>query len=219
MKIGIIAEGSEDQIVIKNILRSFGIDGSDIELIKPALKYDQTDIHNPDNLTVGTLQGVKNACVGYNAYRVYFERFFADEDSKFIVIHVDTAEIDSQDFVFVKPIKTGNANYATELRKQVIELIDNWLANNYKNQILYAVAIEEIEAWCLAIYTETDTILSANPKKKLKEQIIPRLNIKYDFEEISKPFRKKKNIAKFQKYNQSLSDFVSSIKDKLSENV
>jgi len=33
--IGIIAEGAEDQGVIKNILRAFGFDGSEIKLIRP----------------------------------------------------------------------------------------------------------------------------------------------------------------------------------------
>ena len=63
MRVGIIAEGTEDQAVISNILRAYGVDGSDILTIKPSLQQDVTDENNPtENATIGTFQGVKNAC-------------------------------------------------------------------------------------------------------------------------------------------------------------
>ncbi len=213
MRIGIIAEGAEDQAVITNILRAFKVDSSDIIEIKPSLQKDESDENNPDNPTVGTLQGVKRACIGYSGKRFYFEKAFKTAEVDFVVIHIDTAEIENQDFIFSKPLKVGNANYCTELRNQVIALINNWLDANYQNQLLYAIAIEEIEAWCLTIYLQTDTSLSANAKKKLREDIAPKLNIKYDFNEISKKFRKPKELVKYAEHNQSLKDFVNSIRE------
>lgn len=211
MRIAIIAEGAEDQAVIKNILRAFDVDSSDIINVKPTLQKDENDKNNPDNPTVGTLQGVKNACVGYEGVRYYFERAFTFFDADFVVIHLDTAEIDASEKGFTRPIKTNNENYSTELRNKTIELIDSWLENNFNKQLLYAIAIEEIEAWCLAIYETNDSAKSANPKTKLNN-IINKKNIKYDFDVISQDFRKAKKLQTFLQYNQSLKDFVASIK-------
>ena len=73
--IGIISEGAEDFGVLKNIFRAFGFDGSEIIALRPALSKDATDRHN-DPQTIGTFQGVKNACVGKNGKRPDFENFF-----------------------------------------------------------------------------------------------------------------------------------------------
>ncbi|TAD98022.1 MAG: hypothetical protein EAZ97_11470 [Bacteroidetes bacterium] len=213
MRIAIISEGSEDQAVIQNIFRAFGIDKSDIFLLKPSL---QKDASSPDDSTIGTLQGVKNACIGYHGKRYYFERAIQFFDADFVVIHLDTAEIDRQDFDFQRPTRTNNENYCSELRSKVIYLINHWLENNYQNQIFYAIAIEEIEAWCLTIYEQNDSSKSANAKQKLNS-ILNKKDIKYDFDTISQDFRKIKKLQTFLEHNQSLKDFVESIQEKLAE--
>jgi hypothetical protein len=164
MRVGIIAEGAEDQGVISNILRAFGMDSSDILLIKPRLQYDATDL--AQEATIETLQGVKNACLGRDGDRPYFDTAFSVSDIQAMVVHVDTAEIEQQDFPFTKPTKTGNPQYCETLRHQVIALINNWLDQRYSDQLLYAIAIEEIEAWCLTLYTKVDTTQSADAKRK-----------------------------------------------------
>lgn len=143
--IGIISEGVEDQGVIKNILRVYGFDGSEIKFIRPGLSKDATDRHH-DQQSIGTIQGVKNSCVGKDGKRPDFEKALLLLDCNNIVIHIDTAEIEEQDFKFIRPQKTGNENYCKELRKSVIELISDWLDNNYQDSLLYAIAIEETEA-------------------------------------------------------------------------
>ena len=60
MRVGIIAEGTEDQSVIKNILRAFDIDGYSI---RPSLSVDESRKHLANQSTIGTFQGVKNACI------------------------------------------------------------------------------------------------------------------------------------------------------------
>ncbi len=216
MRIGIIAEGGADQMVLRNIFRSFGIDGSDIIDIKPSLAKDENDENNPNERTIGTLQGVKKACLPYEGRRYYFERALNFQSVDYIVIHLDTAEIDSQDFAFIKPTKQTNPNYSTELRQKVIDLIDGWLENTYKNQLFYAVAIEEIEAWCLTIFKVKDSIQSADPKKRL--QLILNKDKKYkntDFDKITSDFRNTKKLKQAIEFNQSLHDFYESVKEKI----
>ena len=66
----------------------------------------------------------------------------------------------------------------------------------------------------MTIFEKTDSTQSANPKGKLN-LLINKMNMKYDFEEISKDFRKQKKLATYLPYNQSLADFVNSIITKL----
>ncbi len=128
MRVAIIAEGAEDQIVIQNILRAFKIDSSDILFVKPSL---QKDASSPDDATIGTFQGVKKACMGIEDYRYYFEMAFLFFAADCVIVHLDTAEIEQQDFPFQKPTKQNNENYSKELRKLVIDLINSWLDNKY----------------------------------------------------------------------------------------
>lgn len=210
MRIGIIAEGTEDQAVIRLILKAYGVDGSDMVDIRPSLQRDATDAADP---SIGTFQGVKNACEGKDGLRPDFERFFIFPDNEFMVIHLDTAEIDNQDFTFDRPLKEETEFYAKEMRGLVINLINNWLDGNYQNKILYAIAIEEIEAWCLTIYVKTDSIQSANAKRKFwyevnKRKVKSGSNNPADF---CKDFSKLKKLKTCLPYNQSLKDFADSV--------
>lgn len=225
MVIGIISEGTEDQAVIKNILKGVA-KILDIEIdtlpIRPDLSKDETDKHN-NQQTIGTFQGVKNACEGVDGEREDFDRFFFIEDNEFVTIQLDTAEIENQNFEFTRPTKNNNSNYNTELRQNIIDLINTWLENNYENQILYAITIEEIEAWCLTIYEKKDSSISANPKNQLM-RILSKKNIKIDgnnkatsFErKVSKGFKNAKKLQQYMVYNKSLEAFVNETISKLS---
>jgi hypothetical protein len=214
MRIGIIAEGRTDQAVIKNILRGIGFDSSDVQNIRPTLQRDETDKNSP---TIGTWQGVKNACVN----REDFERFFYISDNKYIIIQLDTAECEQADFGIKRPKKEENSDYSTELRAILVEKINNWLDDNYENKLLYAISIEEMEAWILTIFTTTNTTFSIDPKKKLfapngelRKRNIDNKGCRDDaefYDKITTGFRKKKLLASFQQHNESLREFINSI--------
>lgn len=226
--VGIISEGAEDFGILKNIFRAFGFDGSEIIAIRPALSKDATDRHN-DTQTIGTFQGVKNACIGANEKHPDFEKFFIQTSAKYIVVQIDTAEIDRHDFPFIRPSKENNPNYSSELRTSAIELINNWLSNNYSEQLFYAVSIEELEAWCLTLFETGDTTYSVNVKSKLNSHL-QRKNMTYRdlkcnpstgkslyFEKFTSKykFHKLTNLKKYATKNQSLNDFITSIEEKL----
>jgi hypothetical protein len=226
--IGVISEGKEDFGVLKNIFRAFGFDGSEIIPIRPSLNTDATDKHH-NQQTIGTLQGVKNSCIGNDGKRPDFDRLLTQSDMKYIVVQIDTAEIDRQDFTFIKPLKKDNPNYATELRASVIKLINNWLSDNYTDQLLYAVTIEELESWCLTIFENDNTVYLDNLKQRLQNHL-QRKNWSYkdlkchpttqksqyfeSFTQKSK-FHKLKNLKEYAAKNQSLEDFITSIEQKL----
>ncbi len=230
--ISIIAEGAEDIGVVKTILKSFGFDGSEIIPIRPALSQDATDRYQ-NSQTIGTFQGVKNACIGKDGRRPDFERAFSMNDSNYMVIQLDTLEIENHDFEFKKPLKVNNENYCNELRKSVIDKIDEWLDQNYKDKLFYAVTIEELESWCLTIFENQNTVHLNNVKHRW-ELYLRRNNLTYSdlkldptkhktqyFEKITQKykFHKLEKLRQFSEYNQSLKYFVQSLDDKLIRNL
>ncbi len=228
--IGIIAEGAEDQGVLKNILRAFGFDGNEIKLIRPTLGFDATD-RKDNQQTIGTIQGVKNSCMGKDGKRPDFDKAFLFYDCKNVVVQMDTAEIEQQDFDFIRPKKENNKNYCTELRNTAINLINSWLEGNYQDNTLFAIAIEEIEAWCLTMFEKRDTTLIVNSKNALQQhlnrnnltykkfKLHPTKNKREYFEAFSKERKldKKKYLLQYLEYNQSMKDFVQSLENKFKE--
>ena len=141
-----------------------------------------------------------------------FERFFIFPDQQFMVIHLDTAEIEQQNFAFTKPLKKGNPDYCTQLRNNVIDLINTWLDHQYSNQLLYAIAIEEIEAWCLTLYFSVDTAQSADPKSKFwKAANKTKIKGTTSLADLCKDFSRLKKLKSYLPYNQSLKDFADSV--------
>lgn len=214
MKIGVICEGHTDRAVIRNILKGLkGVDSSQIVPLRPDYSVDETDLSQMtvDNYSNWSL--VKAECEN----QVKIDRFLSVEGHDFVIIHID-ADC-SDEYGVPKPVK--DANYSEKMRGAIIAKINEWLGNDFQDQILYAVAIEETEAWILTIYDKKDSTQSADPKAKLKRSL-SKMGIKYDhthagFYKISEKFSKKKHFKKekFRDYNKSLDDFCQEVEDKL----
>jgi hypothetical protein len=215
MRIGVISEGHADRAVITNILTGLvGIDSSDIEPLRPIDKKDETDkaISNP--LSFGGWTAVKEEC----ETRKLIDDFLAIEGQDFIIIHIDTTEADQ--YGVTRPNKS-EPDYNFELRKRVIDEINKWLKKDLSNELLYAISIEEIDAWILTIYDPRDSTKAAQPKEKLS-RVLGKLNIdstsNYEnYLSISKPLSKPRDIrkGKFLDYNDSLSAFFEEIHTKI----
>lgn len=214
MKIGVICEGHTDRAVIRNILKGLkGVDSSQIIPLRPDYSVDETDLAmmTVDNYSNWSL--VKAECENQDK----IDHFLSIEGHDFVIIHLD-ADC-SDEYGVPKPAK--NANYSEKMRTAIIAKINEWLGNKFEDQILYAVAIEEIEAWILTIYDKRDSTSSADPKVKLK-RLLSRIGIKYQhnhagFCEISEKFAKEKNFKKekYRNYNKSLDDFCQEVENKL----
>jgi len=214
MKIGVICEGHTDRAVIRNILKGLkGVDSSQIVPLRPDYSVDETDLSQMtvDNYSNWSL--VKAECEN----RVKIDRFLSVEGHDIVIIHIDA---DCSDEYGV-PKLVKNADYSEKMRDAIITKINEWLGNKFQDQILYAVAIEETEAWILTIFDKKNSTKSADPKAKLK-RILSKMGIKYNnthasFYEISEKFSKKKHFKKekFRNYNKSLDDFCQEVEDKL----
>jgi hypothetical protein len=213
MRIGIIAEGGADVAVITNLLKGVtGLDSNDIVPILPKMNFDNTHLAhlNPESFSNWNL--ITKECIE----RKRIEEFFSFEDSTHIVIHIDTAE--SHLYEIEIPQKNYH-EYCSALRNIVTQKLNALLEGKYSDKILYAIAIEETDAWILAIIDNSESCKSRNPKKKLQFLLKEKIVSNYDnFLKLSKPFSNETEIKK-KKYlerNCSLRLFYEEIQEKLS---
>ena len=225
MNIGIIAEGNADLAVIENILATRGIDSSQIIALRPELRVDEYDRNNPNiqnERTFGSWTNVMKDCK--DKERAVFEKFFFIETNKHIIIQLDTAETDK--YEVSRPLNNKkDETYFTQLRQNVINKISEWLENNYQEQLIYAIAIEEIDAWVLTIYTNGRTDNITDPKSKLRYILTNEFGIKKNkktpmfdyYYTLTEPFSWKKskkgknNINDAALLNYSLLEFINDI--------
>ena len=231
MQIGIIAEGKGDCAVLQNILWSVLKDEDDVRFLRPEFDLDETDLQDSayktmteDEFSSWTL--VQKDC----AHQTKLQSFLVDDnifaEERKLIIQIDTAECELENYEVIRPTK--DANYCTNLRTAVINKINTWLSNLYSEQLYYAVCIEEMEAWLLPLYEAKDSSKHADPKRKFEALVrkkrstdknfnkkVQALSQKSEFEKMdfySADFKKSKKLKNALKYNQSLSDFVISLK-------
>ncbi|HZV70407.1 MAG TPA: hypothetical protein VFG10_12715 [Saprospiraceae bacterium] len=215
MKIGVISEGHSDRAVIVNILIGLtGLDLSDISPIRPKYKLDETDLaHLPEN-TFGSWTLVRKECIE----RESIDKFLSIEGQDFVVIHMDTAEAD--EYGIDRPSKKSE-DYCLNLRASVIAKINSWFGENISSKILYAIAIEEINAWILTIYENKDSSKPLKAKEKLntllKKKGLSTTSTFDNYLKLSKPFAKKKTIKtrNYLLFNHSLEEFHNEITQKV----
>jgi hypothetical protein len=218
MRIGVISEGHADRAVITNIIVGItGLDLNDIEAIRPTYNLDETDkALTPRNFSSWSV--IKKECED----RILIDGFLAIEGQDFVVIHIDTAE--AQEYGITRPDKKSE-NYCSELREMVINKINSWLDVDISSQLLYAVAIEEIDAWVLTIFEKKHSCTSANPKEKL-QYILRRKEINStsnyeNYAKLSKPFLKTTQInhGRYLNFNCSFNAFYLEVEKKVNPKV
>lgn len=167
--IGIIAEGPSDHAVITNILEgTLGINiNTQIQYLVPQLSKDKTDRRKSEQniLSFSGWTVVRKQCIDKGVIDDFFEVNPLAENLA-LVIQIDTAERFDENYEVTEPRKSNDNNYSENLRENIIAKIDAWLEMPYEN-IFYAVAIEETDAWVLALHEKknVDTSVYEDPKK------------------------------------------------------
>jgi len=225
MKVAIIAEGRGDLAVITNILKGkLDIDKSDIFCLLPEYEFDQTDIAQMDEKSFSSWTLVKSKCKNCDDLDI----FLSLHENAFLVIQIDSAERGEKGYDVGFPQRTNNQSqndYCTALRANIICKINEWLRHSFSERIAYAICIEEVEAWIMALYGETDTSKSAQPKEVLNRilnrkfsnskdrLILSEQNEFFKMEKLSKDFTKKKILKEIQKNNTSLDLFCDNLQE------
>lgn len=225
MQVGVVAEGWADIAVIRCVLKgALGVDGSDVLPIRPELQSDETDRNAPDARTFSNWQIVLEECREWSE----IERFLSIELGRIVVVQIDTAECELAGFDVVRPDRSI-AGYVDELCDRVEAKLREVSGDRDRSSVVFAVAVEEVDAWLLAHYLPSknanDTGLLPNPKQRLDRAIEAsgefsereRQQIARDRDEgrkyarWAKPLAKRKALDAAAARNRSLARFVTAL--------
>lgn len=175
MKVGIIAEGRSDLAVITNLLKGkLNIPQSDIQYLVPEFDYDETTLHQMRIEQFSNWTIVKQSCQNRHKISDFIDVF---ESERFIVIHIDSDTRQEVGYDVAEPINLNTSNDVICLRENIALKLTEWLGEEYKDKIVYAIAIQEIDAWVITQFVETiDTDLLSNPKDRLFRRILNEPN-------------------------------------------
>lgn len=223
MTVGIIAEGWSDVAVIQNILKGkLGIDGSDTKPLLPEDQIDETTRHEmaPSQFSNWTL--VIDACKSREIHSQFLDYI---DDDRFIVVHLDTDMRKEKGYEVDEPAALTDEASHQLLFQNISDKLSGYLGADYSPKTSYAIAIEEIEAWVLTLYSdEKETGNLSNAKEKL-DRIIngPTFFSKKDRKKffmnsshgqaksLSDKFRKLKNLTACAQQNHSLAIFLQEL--------
>jgi hypothetical protein len=223
MKIGVIAEGHSDRLVIQSVVKTLkGIDGSDIIPVRP--KKDETDKKTSKGASVfSDWQIVLDECSNQETFADFFDRV---DEERYMIIQIDTAERGEKGYEVRCPPRSGKMDwkaYSEALRLGVIEKLQGLIPPAYHDRILYAVCIEETDAWLIPLWDKesADSAKYVRPKEAL-EALVSNLSPKeqntyvdthakrLDYERIAK-LLKKKTLEACRQQNKSLDAFCADI--------
>lgn len=218
MKAIIVAEGRGDLAVLSQILKgSLDIDLSEIKFQSPEYEYDQTDLFQMSANEYGGWNRVKQTCINHKDVEIFLD--FHEES--ILIVQIDAAERNEIGYEVALPVKSNDVNYCELVFDNVSLKIQDWLTNKFNDRTAYAVCVEEIEAWLLALYVE-NTSKFPDPKKKFDVLINKKISKKdrktlsetdvfKKYYALSKPFSKKRDLPKYVKNNISFDKFYNQL--------
>lgn len=223
MRVGIISEGRSDAAVLTNILKGqLNIDRSNISYLVPELEYDETTLHQMRLEQFSNWTIVKQNCENRNKISEFFDFVF---DDRILIVHIDSDMRNEVGFEVTEPAEIKTIDDICLLRQNIIQKFKEWLNNEYSDKTVFAVAIQEIDSWILAIHSNKETGFSPNAKERLKrvlndpsfpkrekEKIFALEDNKFkQYELMSSDFRKKKTLIKSSRNNLSLRLFLEDL--------
>ncbi len=215
MRIGIIAEGFSDILVVKSVLKALtGIEMSEMHAIRPIESFDETDLAE---MNFSNWQLVLESCKDESLIATFFEMFDGDT---IMVVHLDTAERGEVGYDIIEPQRTGHPDwkaYSNKLRDKVRCKVEALLPERFRDKVAYAIAIEETDAWLIPLFDSSqnrDTSSYVKAKEKLRAIISNiKKNSKYidtkhnnlDYGNMGSEFRR--GLKEARKRNESLNLF------------
>jgi hypothetical protein len=228
MRIGIIAEGPSDAEVLASILKGWlGLDRADLSFLRPDLGLDETDLNAPSAQRFSNWEIVKQECVE----RTKIDGFLTAEldEDRYLIVQLDAAERGLPHYnVSVPPLPDDPAlsDPTLHLAGAILAAILEWVGPPTPERLRAAVCIEEMDAWVLTRFVSSTTDLFPNPKERLERELqrsnefsdkerkqLLRLPARQRYAELSKPFRKRKELNKAAEKSTSLRLFLKMLPD------
>lgn len=224
MKIGIIAEGHSDIRVIERVLKGCAcIDSSDVKPLLPEDQLDETSLAEIDENQFSSWTCVQRECQVQNRIDEFINSPI--EDERFVIIQMDSAE--RGEYGVPEPNRSHIEDwkeYSRQVRENIIGKIVEWTENKFGYRLLYAICVEELDAWLIPIYDSNipETAQKADPKKHLEKCIstlkpkdkkviisCPRISDRYD--KLAESLKKPKVLRLCASHNESLKLFCDSL--------
>ena len=222
MRIGIIAEGFADANVIKAIVKKLlGYDGADMRVLRPEEAFDETDLQE---MNFSNWQLVLESCKDGEFIGAFIDSL---EGDAILIVHMDTAERGQVGYDVNEPQRTKGVDYATyseQLRQNVIQKINALIAEPYREKVVYAIAIEETDAWLIPLFENKkgDTASRVRAKetlamlisadKKLKKAYVDTVHKSLDYGKLGKELTN--DLKNCRRRNRSLDLFCVDIESK-----
>lgn len=222
MHVGIIAEGMGDLAVLSNLLKGWlDIDQADITYLRPELRLDETDLHKMEAQHFSNWGLVIKECEEQQRLLSFMESV---DEERLLIVHLDTAESYRDDYPVERPEKarTDLATYTQVLRERVMQALMKRLPDALHSRCHFAIAVEEMDAWVLTLYSTDahDTAAYQDPKTRLEKRLEKdkKQNKKlhqqptYErYKELSRGFRKRKELQKCLPKSTSLRLFCETL--------
>ena len=210
-----VTEGLTDQIVIGNILDGYFNSDLDVNWLQPI--RDTTDANKSSNY--GGWSQVLEYCRSPN-----FKEAF--QFNEYIIVQIDTDVSDTADVPenYRVPHRDENGEFSSEqLIEKVIEKLKSEIGEDfygqYKDQIIFAIAVHSTECWLLPLYYNDnkkskiihclDTLNQALTKEGFA--IDPKNKNPEYYRSISHKYCKHKTLANSYKKNPSFKIFIEEI--------
>lgn len=208
---GLVAEGSSDHSVLKNIL--IGLFGKDI--------FEEITELQPD-FGASNDEPAKEFGGWYNVFQYCRSQDFVksfDEIQCLIIqidtdvseqIHYDIKQTDEFGEKLIPEVLVGKVK--AKFEQIIMNEFGQDFLEKYQDRILFAISVDEIECWLLPLYY-ADNIKSKsnNCDFKLHEKAGKFEKKSNDYDKISREYRKPKTLMKLYPENPSLKIFVESI--------
>lgn len=214
---GLIGEGVTDHITIRHILAGwYKEDGPTITELQPL----ETEIQG--GYTPGNWDQVLKYCASSD-----FRSAFESNKMLHVIIQLDvdvfrSKEV-SEDLRFEFVNKDGQdlttEEIIAKIREKVIGRMGESVYEEYKNRIIFAIAVDSIECWFLPFYgtTKAHRTKEVNCLGTLNHYLNAKFNFTIDakspkyYHKVAKPLSKHKDLHKLYQHNKSLQIFCDSL--------
>jgi hypothetical protein len=205
----LITEGITDQVVLSAILTGYYSDEVELRLAQPL--RDSTD-----KTRQGTFAGWENV-LQYCTTQLFEQLFSVNE---FVILQIDTDVCGHPNFnvpVTIDGNLRSTADIVADVKLHIIAAITSEIYENYRDRIIFAIAVHSLECWLLPLFAKKDADMRRIRKcEENLNQVLNRLNVKYEktyriYQNLSRDFFRMKNITHARGKNESLELFISAL--------
>jgi hypothetical protein len=211
MAIGIIGEGVTDQVVIRQILRSF--------------TEDENLLTSPLQPATPRIPGNWTRVLKYCGSQLFKQAFTVPDFKAVVQIDTDWLLQEDNDVRWGIPNARSLAvtDLVTAVRELLIQKIGVDFYHKFASRIVFAISVHQIECWLLGIYCDEEAAGQIENCEELLHKEASKRGIKSrdkqttDFETMCEAFKEKTQLEKHCQHNDSFRLFLDEVRDKLGE--